>query len=468
MKKTLFIIILLASVFIINCKNKNKPGLSLSDIEEIVDTSSLSLKTINNTAILFKDDSCLKHYHLSEKRNLTAEKPIKIDLTSIHDTKEFVLSDLGNKLEYIKLEHPDSNYFTTGGTKIILSQNYIITHNILGISIFDLQGKFIDYIVKNEVQIFKSGRGGFGFSMNDFKGAFSSPTMYGNNLIYVISDASLTEKTIIGLDLSKIASSSNNDINAPTIKGDVLSKRNEFLTTGIMSYFFIDPKALIGFNSFWTTIELNELFYSFNNQGDTLCTFKNFDSVPSFKKKAYRVTESTNIYYFNSELMYRQAYNDTIFKITGKNELAPKYILERGNKRVTTKEGMNPDSDLTGKIIINQIYETDKWLIVVTSNNHVSPINRKKATLSFNYLFYNKKGGECYKRNGKFENEQIGLKNDINNGLNFWPKNVSNEGYLISCQPVKYLLEDHGEEKLSALLPFNQFNNNQLIITILK
>ena len=468
MKKTLFIIILLASSFIINCKNKNKPGLSLSDLEEIVDTSSLSLKKKNNAVLLFKDDSCLKHYHLSEKRNITAEKPIKIDLTSIHDTKEFVLSDLGNKLEYIKLEHPDSNYFTTGSTKIILTQKYIITHNILGISIFDLQGKFIDNIVKNEVQIFRSGREGIGFAMNDFKGAFSAPSVYENNLLYVIEESETKQKSLVNYNLNKVYKDKNNEKIQNTFKGDIISERAGSFSSGIIKYFYLNKNILFGFNSFWTTIELNELFYSFNNTGDTLCTFKNYDSVPSFKKQAYRVTESTDVYYFNSELIYRQAYNDTIFKITGKNELVPKYILERGNKRVTTLEGMNPDSDLTGKIIINQISETDKWLILVTSNNHVSPNNRKKSNLNFNYWFYNKKDGLCYNRNGKFENEQIGLRNDINNGLSFWPNIVSNEGYLISCQPVKYLLEDYGKEKLSVLLPFNQFNNNQLIITILK
>ena len=129
---------------------------------------------------------------------------------------------------------------------------------------------------------------------------------------------------------------------------------------------------------------------------------------------------------------------------------------------------MTPGSDLKGKILINQLYETKKWFLIVTCDNQNSPNNKKAGVVGFKYWFYNKITSQLYVRSGEYENEYEQLKNDLDSGLGFWPTDVGSNGNLISTTPVKYLMEDYPLEKLKKSFPFIEFSNNELIITILK
>lgn len=458
------IYLILICLLAFGCKNKSNPGMKLTQLEDQLQTESSSVEKKEETKISFKPDSTLKHFHLKEQRNNDKEHVVKIDLTQNTSTKDFILSDLGTTIEYIKLHHPDSLYFITGETNVLVSDNYIITHNLRGVCLFRPNGDFINYIVKNDVEIFISSRGNVGYGMFDFKGVMAIPHISNNQLLYVYSNVPEKYRVLYSIDLNQQFNANDSLEN----QGVIIKKYQGGFDKGISSFVKLNQKTLLGFNSLWNSVQTNELFYSFNEFGDTLCTFKNYDPIGEFKYRNYQMAEARNLYSLDDGIRYRQAYNDTIYLIHSENVMEPKYILYRGSKGLTTQEGITPMSDLTGKILFNQIYENAKWLIVVTSNNHSSPNNKEAGKVKFEYWFYNKITKVLASRNGNYSDENVQLKNTIDNGLDFWPTDVTKSGYFISAKPVKYLIEDYSEQKLRSFTPFDNFSTNELLITILK
>ena len=52
--------------------------------------------------------------------------------------------------------------------------------------------------------------------------------------------------------------------------------------------------------------------------------------------------------------------------------------------------------------------------------------------------------------------------------MDFWPTQMTKEGWLIMGSPVKYLNEDYSKEELKQYFPFETYNDHEYILMILK
>lgn len=460
---------MLSIIFFSNCKNKSNPSLEESDLINKIEADSI---IIENTIEEYNFSPDSNRIHFAQKESRQENNQVRIidlskDPKTIRDVK---LSEIASKVQYIKLKPDDSTYFTMDETNFQFYKNYIIAHNLQATTIFDLNGNHKDYIAKNEINMGRSPSGEIYFITDGFSGMYYPPVVYKDKLYYLYKDKNSNRSALCRFyleTLNGLKTVNTSEIQS-AIKGEpILSVGGGFMN-GINQLQILDDNSWFGVNAFWTSFKENKLMYSFSMEGDTTTTFNNFDPVLNYGGGAYRTTENRSLYKLNDKLMYRQAYNDTIYRILSTSRMVSEYILFRGDKGLTTREGMSSRTNLAGKIIIDQIYETNNWMLIVTSNNQNSPNNKRKEIVQFSYWFYNKLTGELIKTPGEFKDEKKELINDLDNGMNFWPSQATNEGWLLKGFLVKDLKNKYSLQELQERFPFNEFNDDEYILMIVK
>ena len=98
--------------------------------------------------------------------------------------------------------------------------------------------------------------------------------------------------------------------------------------------------------------------------GDTLTKFKNHDPVRNYTGSRFRMLDAEGTQYsLNGVQHIRQPHNDTIYTLHGTDWIAPKYVLDFGNKGIqSTLEGISINVDLKDKYIIQDFIETNQYL----------------------------------------------------------------------------------------------------------
>ena len=202
------------------------------------------------------------------------------------------------------------------------------------------------------------------------------------------------------------------------IKGDTLFNANSLSLFSFSLIFGIGQDNWAGINQKWRSGTSGTLMATFNENGDTLCSFSDYDRIVNFTKPNYRKPVKFMSYLYDGLLTIKQEYNDTVFRLIPPNRLLPAYILSFGEYKVTYTEGINPDIDLSGKYLLKSLQETNDFLFISYTENNDSPANKIKNSVRYHNVIFDKKQGKIYHQPG-IGQKPYSIKNDLDGGMYF-------------------------------------------------
>jgi hypothetical protein len=396
----------------------------------------------SNSGIRYKED-----------RSVDPQKlPIRIDLPGTgNNTRKFRLSDVAASVRYVKLQTPpdtsmlyENFYYRNDLMSTIASDGeQIIFQGLYGIARFSMSGEYQETIWKNTTGIEFYGGNPF-WSLNDLIGIQPNDqaSLFHGNIYFDFSDGPAGNDLVMKYKprMNKpISARSNPELpGIGSVTGDTLIKRKLSPMDRFDHVYGIGSDVWAGINSKWNSGKTGSFLVSFNNEGDTLCNFTDYDRIVNFSSGSYRTPVELTSYYYDGLLTIKPEYNDTIFRMIPPNRLLPAYIIDFGEFKVNFMEGLNPELDLSEKYLLNTLYETDNFLFIRYTKNHDSPNNRKKnAVKCFNVLF-DKKQGKLFHQPG-FTPLPEGIPNDLDGGMSFWPELITPQGEMMKLISGKNL-----------------------------
>ncbi len=236
-----------------------------------------------------------------------------------------------------------------------------------------------------------------------------------------------------------------------------------------------------------------------NEKKDTIKSFPNYVKFKSLKPgETLAVYSNTNqrFYRYNGDVYYREAYNDTVFRISSNNELVPTYFLDWGKSAMTTEKRPEylVDRGRIGEECANlyrtQILETEHYLFMpfFTYNTGIGgpstgtgfyTYDKKQQTLNSIYPPYDMNHRDLPKSLNRI-GYRLGYQNNIDGGLSFFPEGVSSDGclynYMLAADfidvlnAIGYYDEDVFPAKQQKLKEFvkslNEYSDNLVIMMV--
>ncbi len=183
----------------------------------------------------------------------------------------------------------------------------------------------------------------------------------------------------------------------------------------------------------------------FNQQGDTLAAFTQFEKLDHFSKSVMRGTDQGTQYENKGKLYIRNAFSDTVFQVLPPNRLLPVYVLKLGKYKLLKKEGMDPDFNLDGKIIPETWADTRNFIFLTFSkDSYDCPNTRKSRQLKQFYALFSKSAQQLFLVKGDpVTYDPDILKNNLDGGVAVWPSSymVGNNGEILVSLKGKDLKE---------------------------
>lgn len=403
--------------------------------------------------------------------------PIKLDLLEANkNTRDFRLSDIASSVSYIKLETPpdtsltyDPFYYRTSLMSTIkIADGQIIFQGIFGVTRFNMQGEYQETIWKNERGVNMDGQ--FVYWMpNSFFGIMpNNPvSVLNGNIFYTFTDGNTgTTQYMRYKPGSTIDISVQSQKEVPGLgsaRGDTLSISGMQRLELFDWIYGISSDTWAGINSKSTAGETGSLLVTYNSIGDTICQFTDFDRIVNYSQSTYRRSEDFINYYYEGLLTIKQEYNDTVFRLIPPDRLLPTYIIDFGESKVDYMEGLNPNSDISEKFMLNSMFETSDFLLIRYTQNYASPNNLKKNSVKFFNVLFHKKQMKLYQQTG-FTNEPEGIINDIDGGMPFWPDYITPQGEMIKLVSGKIFKDYINSSKFRELTISEEIRKKQISI----
>ena len=371
--------------------------------------------------------------------------PIKIDITgTVDNTRKLKLSDVASSIRYVKLQTPpdtsllyDHFYYRPDiDSKISSDGGQIIFQGLFGLTRFNMQGEYFETIWKNNTGIRFQGKTLAIFGGRDFFGVLPHipVSILNGNLYYNFQDGPGEKGQVLKYKLrtdKNISVPSATEVPGQgTIMGDTLYNSYKTWWDGFSWIYGTSPDTWAGINDKWKAGNSGSFLVSFNNKGDTLCQFTDYDRFVNYSFGDGRNAVYLKSYYFSGLLTIKQEYNDTVFRLIPPDRLLPVYILDFGKYKFSFMEGFNPNFDLSDKLMINSLQETNEYLFIRYTQNYDCPATRKKNAVKFYYALFDKKDGKLYHQPGSTSLPE-GLTNDLDGGMPFWPDFVTPQGEMM-------------------------------------
>jgi hypothetical protein len=199
------------------------------------------------------------------------------------------------------------------------------------------------------------------------------------------------------------------------------------------------PDTWVGINNKWNAGTTGALLITYNNKGDTLCFFTDFNRIKNFNySNGRRNAVQLSSYFYNNLLTIKQEYNDTVFRVIPPNRLLPIYIIDFGKYKFNYIDGFNPNFDLSEKLMLNSLVETNDFLFIRYTQNYDCPLTRKNRTVKFyNAIFFKKESRLYVVPDSSYTPK--GMVNDIDGGMPFWPDYVTPQDEMMKLVSGKIL-----------------------------
>jgi hypothetical protein len=331
-----------------------------------------------------------------------------VDYESILDNPEMVLlSDLASGIEYIKLEtndncllHPRADYQFT--------KDYIFVDNKKFILQFDRQGNFIK-------QIGKYGRG---------------PGEIG--LIRILSVIDEEQLLVVHTNWARKLYFFNYD-------GEFVENRK---VDDVMNIVARPGGQLILYDYCANGYE-DYMFMLVNSQGDTTAVVKNHYKWEN--KTGGVMTVGYHLFYpfyfYGGDSYLKSMYNDTVYHARG-DSITPEYLVDLGGFKLPQDyrpevPGSAFQENCKGYRFVNSFEARDKLFIASSDFSGGGRYN----------MIYDRRnaGGHFLVDEDNFESEII---NDIDGGLDFWPRAAANDSILFMPVPPHQFMSGELEKRI--------------------
>jgi hypothetical protein len=321
----------------------------------------------------------------------------------------------------------------------------IIFQGLFGLTRFNMQGEYLETIWKNQTGIKIFGSSWVSYAGKDFYGIPPSfPVNISNGNIYFTffdgpSGNGQVMKYKTGTNKMLSAQSQTEISGLGIIPGDTLFNTHRNLFEGYSGIYGLGNGTWAGINQKWNAGKTGSLLVTYSEKGDTLCQFTDYDRIKNFNySNGGRNAVQLSSYFYNNLLTIKQEYNDTVFRVIPPNRLLPIYIIDFGKYKFNYIDGFNPNFDLSEKLMLNSLVETNDFLFIRYTQNIDGPTNRKKNTVKFFYALFDKKVGKIYYNPG-YTFLPEGIVNDIDGGMPFWPEFITQQGEMMKLVSGKIL-----------------------------
>lgn len=458
--------------FLVGCTGKGKK-------QTLEDTSENNVKLEELYSAELTLDTIIPNPGIKypEKRGVDPQNPpIVINIENKAENGELDLSQFYTQVEYVKIEHPlaekgiaflgNSTYqvmYERGASsgrgansRVYLTEDKLIAgDNFFGYHCFDMQGNYMYTLAAKK-------------ELPEFDVKSNSATMYMTSESEIISGISVSDDNCL---ITKVANRKGNFVFHNLGKQKNYLNRPASYGTSIL----LSPDSYVShvYNPAYTGKE--PMLYVFDIKGDTLSAFMNYNPLADIGKGNFTNPESSDFYRYNQVLSMRQAYNDTIFRVSA-DKLTPAFVLNSGNKKPDMQTALKGDKK--GKIFIYQLMETNDFLFIVHTEDYDCPNNRKSDAVKFFYSYYDKKSGKRYSIPSSEYPEVFTLQNSIEGTIRLMLSNASvYKDKLYSSYTktqLKQIMDSEAfasfppsqQEKLKAL--HDEMTEYELLIMILK
>jgi hypothetical protein len=320
----------------------------------------------------------------------------KIDLSgdAIDEFESPKLSTFFNEIEYIKLETSEKS-FVKGNPEIYVSQQYIYTVAFRQILQFDRKdGRFVKEL------------GHYGFDPEGYIATLPNTYPFSTDDLFVSTGKYI--KSISGIDnrLETVAKS----------------------IQGTFGFAVLDSNTFVSYIGNYDCNEKNRLIV-YSKDGTEKIKFPNHLSCEKRDKSTFSIDLSEGqFHYLNSDVLFKESYNDTIFRVTTE-KLIPHAHFYLGNKGIPYAEKENVGSrDKWDKVIVTNTFESVDYVFFTYSfkNTSFSGVFDKKKRVSY---IPEKKA------------EQNGIVDDINGFIDFKPLTMNKENEVVSYYYPEDILE---------------------------
>ena len=218
----------------------------------------------------------------------------------------------------------------------------------------------------------------------------------------------------------------------------------------------------------WNVFRMDQTMITHTFQGDILCRFTfGRDSITALVTQEREGGDGGARYYYHNTQTFRPPYNDTIFRLTAANVVKPVYVLDVGTSGRATNQGKPSDVNLN---LMYRAYwhEDDHYLYLRVYLGYTK--NHPKQEW---WGLYDKKTREFFTfpvvGEGMFGGNTKGIKNDIDGGLPFWPREVGSRGekymYVVG-EDMKKRISENPSEKLKQFM--QSVEDDDLVIVVVK
>ncbi len=407
-----------------------------------------------------------KGFRFKEDRSVDSQNPpVIIDVPGTNENiRDFKLSDVASSIKYIKLEAPRDTLllwtltnFRDKTSSVISDDNHILIQNVYGVTQFSMDGKFQEVVWKNESGIHPYKEYVYWNPQELFGVTPDNPvSLFNGNLYLRFQDGAKKQVQMISRkvqnDLVLDRANGQQENQLDTLTGDrLLTIKEKYVSRKYPLIYGLGQNCWAGIHDTWNAAENGSSFVVFNNNGDTLCTVSNPNQIKNWTKTTVRAGEPFT-YYYKNHLTFIGQHADTLFRFIPPNRMLPVYVLDFGKDKVSFLEGLDPGSDLSQKLMLYSIFETDNFIFIRYTKNNPGPQNLKNKSVAFYNAIFDKTENKLYHFPGQ-SLTPVYITNDIDGGISFWPEFITPKGNMLMLVTGKELKE---------YIKSNEFENNDL------
>jgi hypothetical protein len=372
-----------------------------------------------------------------ESRKINPDQPpVTLDFTGTMEAKELDIAHYFSVARYIKLKYPypdkgcflsDANIsvmFGEGGSFAygynssvkFTSQNIVAGDPYMGYHCYDLSGNFLYTVAaKDKFPDYDKTNNRIEMQYDSAEKQILSISAFKNILMISLATGSKKQLSFVDLTANKTY------LTRPEYGG---RRERKFLLSGdrYVDYLYAPLD----------TID-RPFLTAFDIQGDTLCNFYNYNPKPVPKHSASTNPDRGAFYYYDDRFTFRQAYNDTVYRMKSISELEPAYILHFGKHKLDIQTALYGDK--TGKLIPYLWKENNRLIVFVYTENYDCPRCRESQTVHFYYAFYDKQEKRLYHIPVNVFPEDYWISSSIENAIPFTSENMQ---FQLSALYVSY------------------------------
>ncbi len=445
--KKIALLVIIGSIFLMSSCHPNRLKTNEKELAKEIRTQENEKRDAERFALEKQKSAILIHnpsgFRYKEDRTVDPQNlPIKLNLPVTDNAVNIKLSDFATEISYVKLQTPPDTFLLYDHfinrnilmSRITSDDEQIIFQGLFGLTRFNMQGEYQETIWKNEsgITLFQ---GFVSYGGQDFYGVppGNPISLSDGSLYFDFHDGPAGNGLIMKCRIEpdkRITIKPDSEIpgNCP-VPGDTLFKTNIFSQDRFDRIFGIGSDLWAGVNNKWNAGRSGVLLVIYNERGDTICQFKDNERIENYSYSVWRHPVELESYFYNGMVTIKQEYNDTVFRLIPPDRLLPVYIFNFGDHKVNYLDGINPNFDLSGKCLVNSLYETNEFLFIEYSIFTPPFTNGKNSVKKF-YALYNKKEKTFYHQPLNAD-ESKGILNDLDGGISFWPEFITAGGEMM-------------------------------------